>query len=139
MFHATRQRTSVAACLAGLALAVTAARADDGKITPAQIDKSGGQIQLAYPTDAQARGEEGSIDFALYLSAGGHPTGKFKLMKSTGFADLDDAAIQSAMAWHYLPARTADGDTTSAWIPLHLEFRLPKPPASGAAQPSPTP
>ena len=139
MFHAILRRVSVAACLAGLALAGEAARADDGKITPAQIDKNAGQVELAYPMDAQVRGEEGSIDFALYLSAGGHPTGKFKLMKSTGFADLDDAAIQSAMAWHYLPARTADGDTTSAWLPLHLEFRLPKPPAAGVAQPSSTP
>lgn len=135
MSHTSLRRIWVAACVAGLALSGGMARAAEGKITPPQIDKSAGDVQVTYPIDAQARGEEGSIDFALYLNAEGRPTANLKIMKSTGFDDLDNAAIQSALGWHYLPARTAEGDTTSAWVPLHLDFRLPEPPAGNTPSP----
>jgi len=120
-----RFSAGTAACLVGLALMSGAAWAD-GTLIPAKIDKNAGPVQLKYPKDAQRNGEEGSIDFALYLTAGGHPTGKIRIFKSTGFKDLDNAAVDSALNWHYVPAQTTDGDTQSGWITLHLEYKLPK-------------
>lgn len=138
MRKTARHFISAAMCAAGLALTSAAARADDANTRPPQIDKTAGPVQVAYPLDAQAHGEEGTIDFALYVSAGGHPTGKYKIYKSTGFTDLDNSALQSALSWHYIAGKDADGETTSAWLPLHLEFKLPPSPAASApANPSP--
>lgn len=134
----TRQLILGAACAVGLAFSGAAAQADGAKGTPPRIDKSSGNVQLIYPTDAQAKGEEGSIDFALYISAGGHPTGRYKIYKSTGHPDLDNAALESALGWPYVPGKNAGGETVSAWVPIHLEFRLPKKPASGEASAKPS-
>ena len=120
-------------CAAGLSLLSAPAHAGGAKAAKPHIDKSAGNIQLIYPVDSQAKGEEGSIDFALYISAGGHPTGKYKIYNSTGYPDLDNAAVQSAMGWSYIPGTDASGDKVSAWIPIHLEYRLPQKPGSGEA------
>ncbi len=111
--------------------AVTAARAGDAQLIPAEIDKSAGPVTLKYPKDAQARGEEGNIDLFLLISSGGHPTGRYKIAKSTGYDDLDNAALESALNWRYVPARTKDGDAHSSWMRVHIEFKLPKVPGGG--------
>lgn len=109
------------------------AHAGDAKLIPAKIDRNAGQVNLIYPRDAQARGEEGGVDLLLQISSQGHPTGRVKVAKSSGFADLDNAAIQSAMNWRYTPAMTVDGDAQTSWVPLHIEYKLPQ----NAPQPAP--
>jgi TonB family protein len=127
-----RLSLGTAACLVGLALVSGTAWAGGTTVIPAKIDKNAGPVQLKYPKDAQRNGEAGSIDFALYLTASGRPTGKIRILKSTGFKDLDNAAIDSALNWRYVPAQTTDGDTQSSWITLHLEYKLPRAKAQSA-------
>lgn len=130
-------RTRTAIAMAAVAALGTAgmmsvpARADAAKGTPPHIDNRY-PVNLIYPKDAQSRGEEGVFNMALYLSSGGHPTGRMRIYKSTGFKDLDNAAIESALAWHYVPAMDADGDAVSGWVPIHIQFKLPS-----AEQPAP--
>lgn len=83
-----------------------------------------------YPAAAQAAGEEGTVVLLLHIS----PSGKivrFKVKQSSGFADLDSAAVTTALSWHYLPA-TDDGSTRSDDMDLAIQFKLP-PPATAPA------
>lgn len=129
----TRLISATAVALIGMLCAQGAAQADDAKTVPAKIDRTAGPVRLIYPKDAQVRGEEGSVDIVLQINASGRPTGRYKFAKSSGSPDLDNAALQSMLNWHYTAARKADGETTSWWLPLHVEYKLPKQPAADEA------
>lgn len=115
-----------AACLLGISALPVSALAGAG--TPARIDPT--QINPAplYPADAQKRGEQGSVELAVYVGSAGQATGKVTIIKSSGFPDLDNSAIEAVLGWHYVAATDANGDTRSAWTPLRIEFRPPPPP-----------
>ena len=53
---------------------------------------------------------------------------KVNISKSSGFEDLDKAAIQGVLNWRYIPA-IKDGDTVSDWTTVKVEFALPRLPA----------
>jgi TonB family protein len=83
--------------------------------------------QPPYPDTAQVNGEQGSVVLKLKVSEGGRVRG-VQVMRSSGFPDLDNAAIEGVMGWHYLPA-----DSTSELDNVTIAYRLPTPPP---AQPS---
>lgn len=121
---------AVAACLLAAATAGAALAAGDSGLTPPRIDSSHVNPTPLYPDDAQKRGEQGSVDLSVYISYSGHPTGALKVVRSSGFDDLDNSAIEAVLGWHYIPATDSGGDTHSAWMPVHVEFKLPPPPQS---------
>lgn len=115
-----------------------AALAQDSRLIPPKIDNSRVNPTPLYPDSAQKRGEQGSVDLSVYVNYSGRPNGRIKLVKSSGFDDLDNSAVEAVLGWHYIPAMTADGDTHSAWMPVHVEFKLPQPPAPPQpSQPAP--
>jgi TonB family protein len=99
--------------------------ADEGLI-PARVDMARPHLQPAYPDGAQVNGEQGTVVMDVYVNSDGRPT-KARITRSTGFDDLDNAAMESVLNWRFVPAERA-GDTVSDWTRVQIEFQLPQAP-----------
>jgi protein TonB len=111
---------------AGLALslmlcAAPAAAADQASTHP-QIDLSQPNYQPAYPAAAQKAGERGTTIVAVYVNAVGNPY-KVLLSETSGYADLDRAAVEAVRSWHFVPA-TKSGTAVSEWTAVGIQFNL---------------
>ncbi|HEX4532589.1 MAG TPA: energy transducer TonB [Rhizomicrobium sp.] len=104
---------------AALALA-TPAFATDSK---PHIDVSQPHAQV-YPETAQRNGEQGNVVLKVYVYDNGRP-GQANVAQSSGFPDLDNAAVESAMNWRYIPA-TKDGSTVADWATVQLVYKVPE-------------
>jgi protein TonB len=96
-------------------------------------------VQPEYPDSAQLAGEMGDVLLDVYVNANGKPR-KFRIHKSSGYTDLDNAAAEAVAMWHYIPA-IEGGDTTSDWMTVKVHFgpeqQAPQPtPASTTAPPA---
>lgn len=105
--------------------------------SPPHVDHSQANPPPTYPAAAQDAGEQGDVVLGIYVGANGHPT-KLHLIQSSGYKDLDLAAAEGVLNWHYVPANR-DGDPVSDWMPLTVHYELPKPvqkpqPASAPSQ-----
>jgi TonB family protein len=113
-----------------LALALTlggtaVCRAD----SPARVDHSVSNAAPVYPDAAQSAGEQGDVLVDVKVSAGGYPQ-RIRIKQSSGFRDLDTAAMDTAANWHYIPA-VVDGDLAPTWTTVKIHYQLPQPvPAS---------
>jgi protein TonB len=112
---------ALASCAA--AFTVVAAPAPD---TLPRVDTSLPHPQPPYPDSAQVSGEEGTVQLEVYVRPNGRAT-KVSVSKSSGFQDLDTAAVQGVLNWRYIPA-IKDGDTVSDWTTVKVEFALPRAP-----------
>jgi protein TonB len=90
--------------------------------TPAQVDQSK-PTPVIYPMGAQTLGEQGSVIVNVLITQGGKPL-KVALARSSGYDDLDNAALETVLNWHYLPA-VRDGDTVSDWTQVNVVYKLP--------------
>ena len=68
-------------------------------------------------------GNQGTIEIEVYVLPNGR-VGDARVAKSTGFAELDLAAIAEAKRnWRLLPA-TRDGTPIAQWHRLRVTFKL---------------
>jgi TonB family protein len=113
---------SLAGFVALLSIALTgrAAFADDH---PPKVDTSH-PTPVVYPKDSQVRGEEGTVVLAIDVSDSGQPR-RIRLLKSSGYSGLDNAAMETAFNWHYLPA-IHGGDTREDWATVQIKYALPQ-------------
>jgi TonB family protein len=75
-----------------------------------------------YPEIARLRGYEGIVlVFAEILPDG--RVGKIKIGKSSGYAILDQSAIQAVKPWRFEPAKKS-GNPFAAWVELPIKFIL---------------
>jgi protein TonB len=88
---------------------------------PPKVDTSQ-PTPVVYPPIAQRAGEEGTVVVRVYVTSDGAPF-KADVVKSSGYPDLDTAAVETAANWHYLPA-LHDGDTVSDWDTVQVVYRL---------------
>jgi protein TonB len=105
--------------VAALALSGFAASAAD--VAP-KVDTSQ-PTPVVYPTTAQRAGEEGTVLLNVYVTYTGKPQ-KIDIAKSSGYRELDNAAVETAANWHYVPA-LHDGDTASDWASVQVVYRMP--------------
>jgi protein TonB len=116
-------------CCAAL-LGFGAARAAD---TPAHVDSTQPNAQPIYPDSSRAAGEQGTVLIDVLVRSSGRAS-QFRVAQSSGYGDLDAAALQTVLNWRYVPA-TRDGDTVSDWTTVKVVYQLPKT-ASEATAPS---
>ena len=114
-----------------LALALTGASVAWADTAP-HVDHNYAAPQPAYPASAQSAGEQGDVVLSVYVGANGHAH-KLRLKKSSGFHDLDMAAAEGVLNWHYIPAMSG-GDAYSDWLDVTIHYELP--PAAQGAQPA---
>jgi protein TonB len=75
-----------------------------------------------YPEIARVRGYEGVVlVFAEVLPNG--RVGEIKIRKSSGYAILDQSALQAVKPWKFEPAKKS-GNPFTAWVELPIKFIL---------------
>ena len=79
-------------------------------------------IRPDYPNGARMRGEEGEATVAFVVGADG-TVGDAHIVASTGFAELDAAALKAVRSARFTPAR-ADGEPVAASVQMSLRFKL---------------
>jgi TonB family protein len=96
-----------------------------------KIDHAYAAPSPTYPDAAQYSGEQGDVLLGIQVLPNGRPR-KIRVKQSSGFQDLDDAAVSAAANWRYVPA-SASGDTEMAWTTVRVRYVLPQ----VAPQPAP--
>jgi protein TonB len=129
-----RQSTrNIATFVCGLLLAGgAAAQAANGTLnSPPRIDTSYPNQQPPYPDTAQINGEMGTVLVDVLVRPSGKPA-KFKISQSSGYQDLDTAAIEGVLNWRFIPA-LRDGEQVSDWTTVKIVYQPP------AMTPAPAP
>jgi serine/threonine-protein kinase len=98
-------------------------------------------VPAAYPADAQAAGQQGTVDLELTIGPDGR-VASARVVKSVS-KPLDDAALAAVKQWEFIPARR-NGEAVSLIYPVSVSFRLAdtvRTPAGvpGATVPRPSP
>jgi protein TonB len=71
-----------------------------------------GQIPPDYPAASRQRGEEGEVLLSIHVLADGFPD-SVVVAKSCGYPELDEAARDAVLRWHFAPALPARLDPVS--------------------------
>ena len=79
-------------------------------------------IKPDYPKGARQRGEQGNVVLEILVNEAGRVEG-VKVVTSSGFSELDEAAIRAARAARFTPAKRGRAAVAST-ARLTLEFRL---------------
>ena len=101
------------------------------------IDTSGVNLQPAYPATALATMERGAAVLRVGVTAAG-TVSDIRLLETSGFDDLDAAAIAAVMGWKFTPAMK-DNQRVAGKTNLAIAFQPPDadPSASQADVPKP--
>jgi TonB family protein len=76
----------------------------------------------AYPEIARVRGYEGIVLVSAEILPDGH-VGNMKIRKSSGYAILDQSAIEAVKPWKFEPAKKS-GNPFTVWVELPIKFIL---------------
>lgn len=76
----------------------------------------------AYPRVSRRHREQGVVTLRVYVLPNGAPE-RVELERSSGFALLDEAALEAVRKWKFVPAQ-AGGKAVAAWVNVPLEFSL---------------
>jgi TonB family protein len=112
-------RSATLLVVAAMAASAVFAQAQD---MPAKVDTSK-PTPVVYPMAAQRAGEEGTVVVNVFVTQSGTPQ-RFDVAKSSGYPDLDDAAVATALNWKYVPA-FRNGDSVSEWAAVQVVYKLP--------------
>ena len=75
-----------------------------------------------YPSLSRRRGEEGRVLLRVLVSEEGAAT-QVSLEKTSGWEQLDEAAIEAVRQWRFIPARKG-GQNLSAYVLVPIKFSL---------------
>lgn len=81
-----------------------------------------------YPVESRNKGEEGVTKLAFHILTDG-TVGDVKVVATSGFPHLDDAAVKCVGNWHYQPA-IKDGKLAEVASGAAVKWVLPKPDAA---------
>jgi protein TonB len=89
---------------------------------PAQDLKTSNRVEPSYPPASRRAGEEGTVRLKVLVDEKGRPKDVAVAM-SSGFARLDEAAMQAVRKWRFVAA-TDGTNAISAWTQVAITFRL---------------
>jgi TonB family protein len=75
-----------------------------------------------YPSAARQRGWEGDVLIAAEVRSDGR-IGASRVKRSSGYASLDDSALEAVRAWRFEPAKRM-GSPVDAWVEIPIRFKL---------------
>ncbi len=76
----------------------------------------------AYPALSNRLGEQGTVRIRAYIEVDGTAS-KAEILKSSGYARLDQAALKAALKWRYVPGKRA-GVPEAMWVNVPMSFGL---------------
>ena len=93
-----------------------------GGITVARADYDSDPAPL-YPARSRRRGEQGTVTLHVLIAESG-AVERVELIASSGFRDLDAAALETVRSrWRFAPARR-DGIAFESWVVVPIRFAL---------------
>jgi len=75
-----------------------------------------------YPETARSKGWEGTVRLQILVSVGGRVE-EVRLVGSSGYSELDHAALRGVRSWRFSPA-LQNGTPVAAWATLPIVFDL---------------
>lgn len=93
-------------------------------IVAPQIDTRGGLREPVYPASEIRLNHSGTVVLSVEVLANG-AVGNVRLVRSSGYPKLDEAALRVAREWRLIPG-TRDGAATAMWKDIPITFRLTK-------------
>lgn len=111
-------RRTVAAAWLLFACFCASAQTSVETTTPKVVD-----VPVQYPSSAVSAGEEGTVLVQAEVDVSGRVV-DVRLARSSGYPDLDAAAVQSISGWSFLAA-TKDGKPMAQWVAVPIRFQLP--------------
>jgi TonB family protein len=87
---------------------------------PPHVDQSCPTPPPVVGSSAAVNAEHGEVSLGIYVTSRGRPK-KIRVTHSSGYDDLDNAAVAAVAGWHYTPA-VRDGGYVSDWMGLKIEF-----------------
>ena len=101
-------------------------KAEEKKVvrTPPSTQGRGANITKPdYPPASRRAGEEGTVTLSALVLENGR-IGEIKIVKSSGFEKLDEAAVKDVQRnWRFVPGKE-DGKPVSMWHTFQVTFRL---------------
>lgn len=76
----------------------------------------------AYPRMSRRLGEQGTVLLRVFISAEGRAE-KADIRTSSGYARLDEAALETVQRWRYVPGKRA-GQPEAMWFNVPINFVL---------------
>ena len=76
----------------------------------------------AYPRMSRRMGEQGTVLLRVFISAEGRAE-KADIRTSSGYARLDEAALETVQRWRYVPGKRA-GQPEAMWFNVPIRFVL---------------
>jgi periplasmic protein TonB len=90
------------------------------RVIPASPDDRFRNRPPIYPRDAVLRGEHGAVTLVIHVSDRGLTTGA-DVVESSGYAVLDQAALEAVQKWHFRPG-LKDGKSVAFDMPMRFIF-----------------
>lgn len=81
-----------------------------------QLRQMPGNPRPQYDPEERLRGHQGQIAFIAYISKEGYPS-KFRMLKSTGFRNLDAKTLSALKKWRFYPGQ-------EGWVELPFVWNL---------------
>lgn len=94
--------------------------AAQSNLCPSYLAKVSTKILVRYPIQALRAGHQGTVVLNILVSRYGKPL-KAKIIKSSGYSELDSAAEEGVMQYSYVPAHK-DCHATQSWIQVPITF-----------------
>lgn len=88
----------------------------------AQDLKTSNRVEPSYPSASRRAGEEGTVRLKVLVDEKGRPR-DVAVATSSGFARLDEAAMQAVRKWRFVAATDGTNPIT-AWTQVAITFRL---------------
>ena len=89
---------------------------------PAQDLKTASRTDPVYPPASRRAGEQGTVRLKVLVDAKGKPS-TIEVAQSSGFARLDQAAMEAVRRWRFVAA-TDGTNAITAWTQVAVTFRL---------------
>lgn len=80
------------------------------------------RVEPNYPPASRRAGEQGTAVFSVLVDASGHPQ-DVKVQSSSGFARLDQSAMEAIRRWMFNPA-VRGSQKVAAWTSVRVKFQL---------------
>lgn len=102
--------------------AITAETSPSTPVAETANMKVNRRVDPVYPASSRRAGEQGTGLFRVLVDQKGHPQ-DVQVLKSSGFARLDQAAIEAIRKWAFSPAMQ-NGQAVQSWTKVQVAFQL---------------
>lgn len=94
---------------------------NNGLLQPPRILK---RVEPSYPEQARRNGYEGTVILKATIFANG-TISNLDILSSSGYIELDEAALQALKKWRFIPARYSEsGSSTDSIVSIPIIFNL---------------